>query len=545
MRKNSYLVSFFLFFLLSLLLNSSLAQARSAIVHENQIIVKMKPGKKVSALSKKIGKQVSRLYSLPLSYATYEILQVPEDVDPFVFAVELEKSGLVEFAYPNIKKQVSTLEELLSGNPYLPNDPYFLGEGNLTLEDAFENPRFSQWGLLYTNAPLAWKYTTGDPGVIVAIIDTGIKFLHPELNGRLWENPGEIPGDGKDNDGNGFVDDIYGWDFADIDPRSGYLGDSDVADPQPASESHGTFTAGVVGAITNNGNGIAGVAGGGNGHQGVRLMILRVGTNTSISVAAEVAAIDYALNQGAMIMNMSFGGEPGGDPEEEAVRNAWERGGIIIAAGGNKGAGNALGLDWPAALPEAICVGATTIFPSNKVYSSTPIIAETIASYSKTGPEMDIVAPGSNILTIMGTRDYTLAPDNQFFGTSASTPLVAGFAALIKSYYPDFTNSQLRDKIYSSAIDMGDSGWDEVYGNGRIDMAKAFPQTPPSVLAGDYNLDGKVNEADVEEVRKHYGHKSSYGGATPTDSEDDRIDGNKDGVVDELDVFIVGRNYTG
>ncbi len=520
------------------------AYGESGLVHNNEVIVKMKSGKSVSDLSKAISKRVELLYTLPLSYTTYELVQAPEGVDPFVFSLELVRSGLVEFAYPNVKKQVSSLDELQKGSPFIPNDPYFLGEGNASLEEAFDNPRRNQWGLLYTNAPFAWKFTTGRDDVVVAVIDTGIVFLHPELEGRLWENPGEIPGNGRDDDANGFVDDIYGYDFADWDQSRGRLGDPDVTDEQAPYESHGTWVAGVIGARGNNREGIAGVAGGGNGFPGVRLMIIRVGTNSDISVAAEAAALDYAVSNGAKIINISFGGEPGGEVEENAVRDAWNRGAVIIAAGGNEPV-NSGRLDWPAALPQAICVGATTIFAATKVNPATQIINETIADYSKTGPEMDVVAPGTNILTIHEDDAYTFHPDFQFTGTSASTPIVAGFAALILSHYPNFNNTQLRDKIYSSTIDMGASGWDEVYGHGRIDMAKAFPQQPPQGRPGDYDRDGDVDEDDVLKIIQHFGHISSYDGGTPTDSEDDIIDGNQDGIVDELDIFVIGRNYTG
>ncbi len=521
--------------------------AGSALVHNNQVIVKFKEGKSPKSVQSQVNKRVAHVRSLRLSYDTYEILKVPDDVDPFVFSVELKKTGIVEFAYPNIKKRVSGLDDLLAGNPYLPNDPYLLGEGNTTLEQAFENPRVNQWGLLYTNAPLAWGFTTGDPSVIVAVVDTGIKFLHPELQGRLWENPGEIPDDGIDNDANGFTDDVYGYDFANWDPSRGETGDPDVTDPQ-TNEPHGSWVAGIIASATDDSTGIAGVAGGGNGHQGVRLMILRVGTNLDIPVSAEVEALDYAVTHGAKIINMSFGGEPGGTPEENAIRDAWSRGAVLVAAGGNVGFGNIGGaLDWPAALPEVVCVGATTIFNLNTVRPSTGVIDETVATYSKTGEEMDVVAPGTHILTTNGASGYTFHPDYQFTGTSASTPMVAGFAALIASYYSTFTNAQIRQKLESSVVDMGIAGWDQVYGHGRIDMAKAFPTEPPPPppKAGDYNRDGKVNEADVLKIIDHFGHRSSYSGGAPTDSEDDIIDGNQDGIIDELDIFVIGRNYTG
>ena len=514
--------------------------ASNALVHNNEIIVKMKPGKTVSALQAKVGREVARVYTLALSYATYEVLKVPEGVDPYEYAEKLSSSGLVEVAYPNVRKQVSGLEDLLNNSPFIPNDPYFLGYGVSRLEDAFDSLYKNQWGLLYTNAPLAWKFTTGSPNVVVAIIDTGIKFLHPELDGRLWVNPGEVPGNSIDDDGNGFVDDVNGYDFASWDPERGNFGDPDPSDPQPASESHGTFIAGILGARINNGNGIAGIAGGRTSAEGIRLMILRVGTNTDISVSAEVAALDYAVTEGAKIINMSFGGRSGGPIEEEAVRQAYQRGAILFAAGGNIGYGNPSGLDYPAAFDEVICVGATDIFDSRPVTALTGVVRERVADYSKTGPEMDIVAPGTNIVTIFGTNSYTTEepPREQFTGTSAATPLVSGFAALILSYNSGLTNNALWEAIKQSSQDLGEPGWDQSYGWGRIDMWKYFSQfEPPAEIEGDANRDGVVDEKDVEEVVNRYGARRG------DPNYKDSADTNNDGVIDELDIFAIGRNF--
>ncbi len=508
-------------------------------VHDNQIIVKMKPGKHASALAAP-GKSVSFVRTMRLSYADYDIVRAQEGADPFSVARELEASGQVEFAYPNVVKSVSTLQELLDGPAFWPNDLYLLNPFTVVSE-AWNNPRQCQWGLLYTNTPLAWHYTTGSSNVIVAVIDTGLKFEHPELYGRLWVNTGEIAGNAIDDDTNGFVDDINGYDFASYNSTSHTGGDSDPTDPQPYSEAHGTWVAGIIGAASNNATGISGVAGGGKGGQGgVRLMILRVGTNGSITVDAEVAALDYAVQNGAKVINMSFGGVTGGPPEANAITRAWNGGAIILAAAGNYPAGNPGGIDLPAGFPEVIAVGATTIFASRSVFPTTAIVPETLADYSKKGPQMGVTAPGTHIITLFGTEGYTIDPDTQFLGTSAATPIVSGFAALLASYFTADNNASLRSRIEASTIDLGPAGFDESYGHGRIDMAKAFrsaPPPPPPALEGDANADGVVNNADVNELSSRYGKRTGDSGFTAA------ADTNTDGVIDELDIFAIGLNF--
>lgn len=507
-------------------------------VHDNQIIVKMKAGKHASALAGH-GKAVSYVRAMRLSYADYDIVRAPEGADPFEVARELEASGMVEFAYPNVVKTVSTLHELLNGPAFWPNDPYMLNPFT-AISEAYENPRLNQWGLLYTNTPLAWNYTTGSSNVIVAVIDTGVKFEHPELYGRFWVNADEIAGNAVDDDGNGWVDDINGYDFASYKINTHTGGDADPTDPQPYSDAHGTWVAGIIGSASNNATGIAGVAGGGKGGDGgVRLMILRVGTNGSISVDAEVAALDYAVQNGAKIINMSFGGVTGGPPEEEAITRAWNSGAVIFAAAGNYPGGNPGRIDLPAGFPEVIAVGATTVFASRTVFPTTALIPETLADFSKIGPEMDVVAPGVNIITLFGPDSYTVDPDTQFLGTSASTPIVSGFAALLASYFTAANNTWLRDKVEASTIDMGAPGFDESYGHGRIDMARAFQGTepPPTNLAGDTSGNGSVGNEDVAPIEAQYGKRTGDAGYQK------RIDTNNDGVIDELDIFAVGLNF--
>jgi len=523
-----------------LALLSFTALAGPVKVHDNQLIVKMKPGKGPSALAATGLKAVSHLRTMKLSYDTYEIVRAPGGEDPFEYARKLEATGLVEFAYPNVVKTVSTLQELEDGPAFWPDDTYLLNPFD-RVDAAWENPRRCQWGLLWTNAPLAWNYTTGKSNVVVAVIDTGLKFGHPDLAGALWVNEDEIPGNSVDDDGNGFVDDVNGYDFTNYVVQSGTGGDPDPTDPQADSSAHGTWVAGVLGARTNNGRGIAGVAGGGRvGETGVRLMILRVGTNANITVDAEVAALDYAVSNGARIVSMSFGGPSGGAPEQNAVARAYSNGLLLVAAAGNVGAGNPDGVDLPAAFDEVIAVGATTIFDNTVVYPTTGLVAERVASYSKKGPELELTAPGTHILTTYGTNNYSSDPSTQFRGTSAATPMVSGFAALLASYFPAASNVELRTMMHESVVDLPPAGFDEDYGYGRIDMAKAFASSPPPpapTIPGDADGNGSVGPEDVAVIEDKFGLRQGDAEYTAA------ADTNSDGVIDELDLFAVGLNW--
>ena len=383
----------------------------------------------------------------------------------------------------------------------------------------------------YLNAEDAWERATGSESVVVAVIDTGVDTSHEDLVTQFWQNPGEIAGNSIDDDVNGYVDDVIGYDF--------YMDDGDPNDDDEFSGFHGTSTAGLVGARGNNNVGVMGSAGGRGtaGQRGVRLMILRVGTDFSIRLSAEIDALAYAADNGASIANMSFGGEPGGQPEKDAVDGAAAAGMVVLAAAGNVGAGAVGGkIDWPAAIESCIAVGATTVWASRYPLPGASPIDETIADYSKQGPEVELCAPGTALTTTGKDGAYTQAGNASFTGTSGATPLVSGLAALIKSSNPELRNGEIRTIMQDTAVDFGLAGRDEVFGYGRIDFEAALAEAGGK-LAGDANDDGVINESDVDEIVRVFGARigdSFYSSRTDT---------NSDGVVDELDLFAVGNNF--
>jgi subtilisin family serine protease len=272
----------------------------------------------------------------------------------------------------------------------------------------------------------AWDVTAGSRSVVVGVIDTGIDYNHPDLAANIWRNPGEIAGDGIDNDRNGYVDDVRGWDFANND-----------ADPFD-DEGHGTHVAGTIGAVGNNGVGIVGVS------WNVSLMALKfLGADGSGSTSGAIAAINYATR-----MRQSFG------VNVVATNNSWGGGGFssalrdAIAAGGSAGV-----LCVAAAGNESANNDATPSYPANYAGDAVISVAATdssnrLATFSNYGvTTVDVAAPGVGI--------YSTVPGNRYAsysGTSMATPHVTGTVALLAAANPQATAAQLRTAILSTAV---------------------------------------------------------------------------------------------
>jgi subtilisin family serine protease len=309
-------------------------------------------------------------------------------------AAELEREPGVLDAQPNYIYRVSAT----------PNDPRF---GEL-------------WGLNAANdadmdVPEAWDVTTGSASVTVAVIDTGVMYTHPDLASNIWSNAGEIA-DGLDNDANGHVDDLRGWDFVN--------GDATPDDPH----GHGTHVAGTVGAEGNNGVGVTGV------NWDVGVMPLRAGDAAGFFTDESIAdAMSYACTEGADVVNGSFGGEGYSPAIASAISSC--PGTLFVFAAGN-GGGDQVGdnIDasppvYPCAFPHAnvVCVAASTESAG-------------IASFSNYGPvSVDVAAPGTAILSTTSTGSYAA-----YSGTSMASPHVAGVAALLLARDPAATPAQIK-----------------------------------------------------------------------------------------------------
>jgi hypothetical protein len=360
----------------------------------------------------------------------------------------------------------------------------------VTTADSPSDPLYSQQSayLAPVGASQAWDIEKGRPGVIVAVVDTGVDVTHPDLAPNIWVNPFDVPNNGTDDDGNGCVDDRNGCAFvSDSSPGCQNVTNGFVRD----DIGHGTFVAGVI-AAAGNGQGMVGVA------RGVRVMPVKVldcyGAGDSVATARGIL---YAARHGARVINLSLGGLQDAQVVRDAIQQVmFQNGALVVAAAGNSGAP---GVAFPARVPEVLAVGATTTGGDRR------------ASFSSYGREVDLVAAGEGIVgTIAANRCSAFLPciNRQPYakgnGTSFSTPQVSGLAALILSMNPGLSPGQLSDVIKNSATAMpaGDApGW---AGAGRINMPAALravrANTPPgeacvveSVIDGEsFSCGGRV-----------------------------------------------------
>lgn len=273
------------------------------------------------------------------------------------------------------------------------------------------------------DAPEAWEITTGSPNVIVAVIDTGVMHTHKDLRSSMWVNPGEIPGNNIDDDRNGFIDDVHGYDFV-------------ARDGDPMDENmHGTHVAGIIAAQGGNGVSIVGVA------PGVKIIGLRVlNANGEGDTAEVIEAMRYAImmrRRGVPIrvINASFGGGDEVDAFRDAIREAAQAGIVVVVAAGNDSSDN----------------DTKPLYPANYRFPGTLTVAAVnyqgaLSSFSNYGVRsVDVAAPGDLILsTIINDWTFPLS------GTSMATPFVSGVAALVASRYPNMSPVEIADRIRRS-----------------------------------------------------------------------------------------------
>lgn len=307
------------------------------------------------------------------------------------------------------------------------------------------------------DAPEAWEYATGSRSVKVGVIDTGIDLTHPDLQANLWTNPGEIPGNGIDDDGNGYIDDVHGWNFV-----------GDNANPQD-DHFHGTHVAGTIGATGGNGLGVAGVC------PQVSLVALKfLDANGSGATSDAVEAVLYADAIGCDLTSNSWGGGEFSQALKDAIDLNGANGRLFIAAAGN----SAMDLDgtpsYPASYdcPNIISVAATDH-------------GDALASFSNHGdPAVHIAAPGVDILgtlpmvatPAMASRGY-LPGYGVLSGTSMAAPHVSGAAALLKAAEPSLSAAQLRDRILARG-DVKPGLAEKVLGARRLNLASLFRPAP-------------------------------------------------------------------
>jgi subtilisin family serine protease len=354
------------------------------------------------------------------------LLSNRSDFDPSVAARELAATGAVRAAAPNL---------LLDLYETVPNDFYFGGF------EWFLRSGASKFGAGVSDAWDLWK---GDTSTVIAVMDIGTDVGHPDLASKIWINRAEIPGNGIDDDGDGYVDDTQGWDFGnhDNDPDPGPTPDSTGFDVG----FHGTFVAGLAAAATNNSQGIAGAA------WNCRIMPLKINDSSgNIQFSAVAEAFQYVDMKHPAVLNMSFGtsDSTARDFFQALVNDACAANVLCVAAAGNSDTSLA---SWPAACNGVLSVGATDDTGAR-------------ASFSSYGPWVRVAAPGTPMWSTI-CRNYTVDFMSQISyvlnygwggdpymygsGTSFSSPLVAGIAALVRSKNPSLTPAQVAAQIVAT-----------------------------------------------------------------------------------------------
>jgi subtilisin family serine protease len=322
--------------------------------------------------------------------------------------------------------------------------------------------RSIQWGLTNVAAPAAWQITTGSADTVVVVIDTGINYLHEDLVGNLWRNPGEVPGNFIDDDQNGYIDDVYGVDVAD----DAFGNDSDPFDAGAIGYFHGSMVAGIIGARARNGVGVIGL------NHAVQLMAVRaIRTSNSISLADELEALAYvlAMKQSGVnirVVNMSYGGMPFSSAERELIELLLQEGIVVCAAAGNRGGNNDNDPFYPASHSLDGLVSVAAVDKSAKL-AKFPNHGS--SNWGRTN--VDLAAPGLGVASTFGpgVDDY----DEEFFGTSAATPHVAGAAALLLAANPASSPAAVRQALIESA-DRLPALVGKVVSNGRLNIARAL-----------------------------------------------------------------------
>ena len=311
-----------------------------------------------------------------------------------------------------------------------------------------------QWALSTVDATAAWDINTGNPATTIAIVDDAVYTAHPDLAGKIWTNPGEVPGNGIDDDLNGYVDDVNGWDAAEND---------NDANPPVLNQSyftHGTHVAGIAAAATDNATGIAGM--------GFNCSIIPVKTKSDASTGGSLQApylgVQYAIAIGPHVMNNSWGGTIYSATYQALFDQAYLDGIVVVAAAGNSNTTNPM---YPASYNHVISVGATAP-------------GDAKASFSNYGPTIDVMAPGQAIHSTMAS---TTNPYADLSGTSMAAPLVAGLAGLMRSFDPALSVDDLETCLESTCdnIDAQNPNLVGLIGAGRINAEAALLCLDPVV----------------------------------------------------------------
>ncbi|MCE5313755.1 MAG: S8 family serine peptidase [Armatimonadota bacterium] len=387
-----------------------------------------------------------------------------EDIDVKQAVEQYANDPSVEYAQPNY---ILSLD-------WLPDDYYYNTDLQVPPVYSWNQVYSDMWGLKKLQCEMPWDSSQGED-VIVAVVDTGVDRNHADIAANIWTNSDEIAGNSVDDDGNGLIDDVYGWNFSDS--------NNNTLD----TIGHGTHCAGIIAATGDNAVGVVGVA------PKCKIMPVRVFSNSTTAVCA--AGIQYAAANGAKILSDSWGsaGVASNQTLEDAIDYARSCGCIVVFSAGNSSCD--VKFQSPANYSKTIAVAATNYLDER-------------ADYSNYGPGIDISAPGSDILSlrasgtdlyddggthIVGSTYYRLS------GTSMACPFVSGAAALLWSMNPTWTRDQVESVLLASADDISaeNPGLECSLGAGRLNLERACEQTyGPCILATHVDVDDSSGDND-------------------------------------------------
>ncbi len=464
---------------------------------------------------------------LPNTLKNIVVIDVPPGFDIFDLKNEYEQLDIVEYAEPDWPLE-------LYGTP---NDPLYVHQWYLNntgqefysvlrVDGNFNDTLIMESGVYDADIDAQEVYESPPDNtgtVVVAIIDTGVDMDHPDLAEHIWTNPGEVPDNGLDDDHNGYIDDIHGWDYCgDTLPGLIIVPDNDPTD----EHGHGTHCSGIVAAITDNSIGIAGIT------ADCQIMPLKFHPYMLTSFAVE--AIVYAAENGADVLSMSWGSFIGISVLEDALDYARSRGAVLCAAAGNYGCAEGdcdSPVIYPAYYPCVIAVGATNWL-------------DQITYFSSFGDYLDLCAPGQSILSLRANSTDMYAEgyepnvhiiDDYYYlasGTSMACPATAGAAALMRSVSWGLSPDAVQELLQNTADDYIDPygtgknlpGWDQYSGYGRINLFGALSMVPAvrtkiespqlhEIISGAVDIIGTAdgeNFINYTVVYRHEGHQADW-----------------------------------
>jgi subtilisin family serine protease len=305
-----------------------------------------------------------------------------------------------------------------------------------------------------------WELAESAPGITIAVIDSGLNFAHPDLQGIAWTTPGEVAGDGIDNDGNGRIDDIHGWDFVN--------GDNNPTD----DHGHGSHVTGIIAATRNNGTGITGLI------AGVRILVCKVLNSSNLGTTSDlISAVSYARSQGAPIMNLSLQSYPFSASLEQEFNGCEAAGILLVVCAGNQGKNNDTTPNYPSSYPHDNVIAVASHNAADKRASD--------SNYG--GQNVDLYAPGVSIYSTVLGQAYA-----NYSGTSMATPHVAAVCAAIKYANPSWDAADIKNAVLTSVTPA--PAYDTFcLSGGRLDAAAALARACLEDPAQDSDADAFPN----------------------------------------------------